>query len=158
MQFQGVTYSRKFCSKCRFPNLVNNKTSQFTGLVIPGRTGGHGPSPRCTHIQTNTHTHTETETQTQTHTHTCFAQQKEKKKRKGKLQSLKAVTIKRMSPRSKCYGFTHSTASIIRNCPCWQTTVADNTLQCPMAPLLWNPFCCWWFMFPKYWIEHQNVK
>ena len=94
------------------------------------------------HTHTNKHTYThrdrdrDTDTDTHTHTHTCFAQQKEKKKRKGKLQSLKAVTIKRMSPRSKCYGFTHSTASIIRNCSCWQTTVAGNTLQCPMAPLL----------------------
>ena len=149
MQFQGVTYSRKFCSKCRFPNLVNSKTSQFTGLVIRGRQGAMVHPPDA-HTYKQTHIHTQRQRHSHRHTPTCFAQQKEKKKRKGKLQSLKAVTIKRMSPRSKCYGFTHSTASIIRNCPCWQTTVADNTLQCPMAPLLWNPFCCWWFMFPKY--------
>ena len=96
--------------------------------------------PPDAHTYKQTHIHTQRQRQrhrhTHTHTHTCFAQQKEKKKRKEKLQSLKAVTIKRMSPRLKCYGFTHSTASIIRNCPCWQTTVADNTLQCPMAPLL----------------------
>ena len=96
--------------------------------------------PPDAHTYKQTHIHTQRQRQrhrhTHTHTHTCFAQQKEKKKRKEKLQSLKAVTIKRMSPRSKCYGFTHSTASIIRNCSCWQTTVADNTLQCPMAPLL----------------------
>ena len=91
--------------------------------------------PPIAHTYQQTHIHTQTQTNTHTHTQ-CFAQQKEKMKRKGKLQSLKAGTIKRMSPRSKCYGFTHSTASIIRNCSCWQTTVADNTLQCPMAPLL----------------------
>ena len=32
MTCQGVSYSQKFCSKCSFPNLVNNRTSQFMFL------------------------------------------------------------------------------------------------------------------------------
>ena len=44
-----------------------------------------------------------------------FAQQKEKKKTKEKKRKIfKAETIKRLSPRSKCYCFSHSRASRIQ--------------------------------------------
>ena len=43
-----------------------------------------------------------------------FAQQKEKRETKEKKKSLKIEIIKRLSPRSKCYRYSHSTASRIQ--------------------------------------------
>ena len=46
------------------------------------------------------------------HTHLCSKKKKGKQRKKGK--SFKAETIKRLSPRSKCYCFSHSRASRIK--------------------------------------------
>ena len=50
---------------------------------------------------------------------------KGKREEKRKKESFNAETIKRLSPRSKCYCFIHSGASRIQ-----------NTFQCSMAPTL----------------------
>ena len=68
----------------------------------------------------------------------AFAQQKEKRETKGKKKTFKAETIKRLSPRSKCYCFSHSRASRIQRFFCWSSLVADSTCQCSMAPPLWK--------------------
>ena len=61
-----------------------------------------------------------------------------KKKREAneqtkKRKSFKAETTKRLSPRSKCYSFSHSKASRIQFYSGHPTMVADNTRQCSMA-------------------------
>ena len=60
------------------------------------------------------------------------------KGKKGK--SFKAETIKRLSPRSKPYCFSHSRASRIQFFSSRPAMVADNTFQCSVAPPLSNPF------------------
>ena len=61
-----------------------------------------------------------------------------KKKREAneqakKRKSFKAETTKRLSPRSKCYSFSHSKASRIQFYSGHPTMVTDNTRQCSMA-------------------------
>ena len=57
--------------------------------------------------------------------------------KRKKRNSFKAETIKRLSPSTKCYCFSHYRASIIQKFP---NMVADNTFHCFMAPPLWNSF------------------
>ena len=65
-----------------------------------------------------------------------FCVQKKKKKRKEKQRkkrkSFKAETIKRLSPRPKCYYFTHS-----RAIPWWPTILFSVPRLSPYG----NPFC-----------------
>ena len=69
-----------------------------------------------------------------------FAYQKEKRETKEKRKSFKAETIKRLSPRSKCYCFNHSGASRIQKFLFRPTMVADITFQYSVSPPLWSPF------------------
>ena len=50
---------------------------------------------------------------TNTHTHTFLPSKKKKGKQRGKRKTFKAETIKRLSPRSKCYCFSRSRVSRI---------------------------------------------
>ena len=50
---------------------------------------------------------------THTHTHTFLPSKKKKGKQRGKRKTFKAETIKRLSPRSKCYCFSRSRVSRI---------------------------------------------
>ena len=65
------------------------------------------------------------------HSATTFLQAKRKKENKGKKRkTFKAETIKRLSPSSKCYCFSHSRASKIQfffffGQPCWTTVLAS---------------------------------
>ena len=65
-----------------------------------------------------------------------FCSAKRKKGNKGEKKTFKAETIKRPSPRSKCYCFSHSRASRIQRF----FLSANITFQYSMAPPLWNPF------------------
>ena len=70
-----------------------------------------------------------------------FLRSKMKKmKQRKKRKSFKAETIKRLSPKSKCYCFSHSRVSKIKTLSCWSTMVSGNTFQCSIAPSLWNQF------------------
>ena len=64
-----------------------------------------------------------------------FCSKKNREKRK-KRKSFKAKTIKRLSPRSKCYCFSYSRASRIQKF----FLSTDIPFQCSMAPPLWNRF------------------
>ena len=67
------------------------------------------------------------------HTQT-FLRSKKKNGNKGKTRkSFKAETIKKLSPRSKCYCFSHSRASRIQKLFCRPTMMADSTFQCSVA-------------------------
>ena len=67
------------------------------------------------------------------HTQT-FLRGKKKNGNKGKTRkSFKAETIKKLSPRSKCYCFSHSRASRIQKLFCRPTMMADSTFQCSVA-------------------------
>ena len=65
-------------------------------------------------------------------------------KRKGKqrkIESFKAETIKKLSPRPKCYYFSHSRAPRIQTFfLVSQSRWPAGTFQCSMAPPPWNPF------------------
>ena len=68
----------------------------------------------------------------------CVARKKKWKQRK-KRKSFKAETIKRLSPRSKCYCFSYSRASRIQQL-FLSANHDDDTFQCSMASPLWNLF------------------
>ena len=65
-------------------------------------------------------------------------------KRKGKqrkIESFKAETIKKLSPRPKCYYFSHSRAPRIQTFfLVSQSRWPAGTFQCSMTPPPWNPF------------------
>ena len=68
------------------------------GPATPGVPGVPCPPPQYTH----------------THTHTFLCSKKKKGRQREKRKGFKAETIKRLSPRSKCYCFNHSRASRIQ--------------------------------------------
>ena len=65
-------------------------------------------------------------------------------KRKGKqrrIERFKAETIKKLSPRPKCYYFSHSRTPRIQTFfLVSHSRWPASTFQCSMAPPLWNPF------------------
>ena len=90
------------------------------GNIGGGRGGGAYPLPP---PPTHKHTHTQT-----------FLSGKKKNGNKEKTRkSFKAETIKKLSPRSKCYCFSHSRASRIQKLFCRPTMMADSTFQCSVA-------------------------
>ena len=75
-----------------------------------------------------------------------FLRIKNKKgEQREKRKTFKAETIKRLSPRLKCYCLAILERLEFKNFSGRSTMVADNTCQCSMAPPLWNPFRrpCW---------------
>ena len=98
-----------------FSKNVNIKQRNFSKASQGRRPGAMPPSPPPTHppppppapfSPTIFHTHT--------HTHTILCSENKKGKQRKKRKSFKAETIKRLSPRSKCYCFSHSRASRIQ--------------------------------------------
>ena len=69
--------------------------------VLQGRRYWGGPGDHAPSLPTNTHTHT------------FLPSKKKKGKQRGKRKTFKAETIKRLSPRSKCYCFSRSRVSRI---------------------------------------------
>ena len=64
-----------------------------------------------------------------------------KKRETKKIESFKAETIKKLSPRPKCYYFSHSRAPRIQTFfLVSQSRWPAGTFQCSMALPPWNPF------------------
>ena len=70
-----------------------------------------------------------------------FAKEKEKREERKKRTIFKAETIERLSPRSKCYCFSHSRVSRILVGQLWWPTILFSV---PWPIRLWNPFCQPW--------------
>ena len=114
----------KLCNKWLLLFENNSRTGPATSGEV-GR-GGYFPPPLSPPLPPHTHTHT--------YTHFFGSKKKrEANEQTKKRKSFKAETTKRLSPRSKCYSFSHSKASRIQFYSGHPTMVADNTRQCSMA-------------------------
>ena len=85
-----------------FSKNVNIKQHNFSKSKSGSATGGNAPFPLAPHHLPHTHTHT------------FLCSENKKGKQRKKRKSFKAETIKRLSPKSKCYCFSHSRASRIQ--------------------------------------------
>ena len=101
-----------------------------------GDIGGSGPRGLFPSPPLPPHSHPPSPPHTHTHTYTHFFGSKKKweaNEQTKKRKSFNAETTKRLSPRSKCYSFSHSKASRIQFYSGHPTMEADNTRQCSMA-------------------------
>ena len=79
-----------------------------------------------------------------------FCSKKKIGEKRGKRKSFKAKTIKRLSPRLKCYYFSHSRASRIQKLFFSANHGGRHSFSVFHAPPLWNTF-------RRPWTEHKNV-